>query len=366
METFLGEYKYSMITDEFPDKEKFPLYYQASKHEFTIGPGEKLFIPAGWFHFVFSEDVDNETRLNFAVNYWYSPENNWSPGTASCLLPRIEPHDIHINIREVCGNTKIQCTRSELDGLFPSDRVFHKFPRKCWNEFMTFDEFYQTKNPKYYIIQNETSNTTRHAPIYTTELTRTSSWINFGHVRSLMHFDEFDNWLCQIQGTKRVLLFPHEERHMLYMFNPLPIPLIKEIHSFYNSPRYFISIDNALSINFCDKYYTRTGTLKETEITDVCIHEVNKYNQNKMVPANIQMPHFDISDNSNLIDTEGIGYTTCQKYPLSIFLIIDGNGVINIINRCKVVLRKGDVVIFPNHFTFPWGISGNLKFIVPS
>ena len=91
-----------MIEDEFPDKEKFPLYYKAHKQEFIIEPGQMLFIPPGWFHFVFSEDPDPETGLNFAVNYWYEPSEEWvegrsgfkGPYIADSPLPNLDPFKI--------------------------------------------------------------------------------------------------------------------------------------------------------------------------------------------------------------------------------------------------------------------------------
>ena len=37
---FYNERRYSYITEEFPDPDKFPLYYKAKKQEFTLQPGD--------------------------------------------------------------------------------------------------------------------------------------------------------------------------------------------------------------------------------------------------------------------------------------------------------------------------------------
>ena len=126
LDTFLSETKYSCIEEEFPDKNKFPLYYEASKIEITIEAGEMLFIPAGWFHFVFSEDVDKETGLNFAINYWYYSHPHWSPRNPSIHLPKhMGKHNLpNLNPRNILGGRKHPCTRTELNGLFPSNRLF--------------------------------------------------------------------------------------------------------------------------------------------------------------------------------------------------------------------------------------------------
>ena len=65
---FFNERRFSRIEEEFPDKNQFPLYYKANKTEITIGPGDGLFIPSGWFHFVFSEgDGLNRIDHNFCA-----------------------------------------------------------------------------------------------------------------------------------------------------------------------------------------------------------------------------------------------------------------------------------------------------------
>jgi len=43
---------YSFIDVERPDLERFPYFAQVPKRTVTVGPGEALLIPAGWWHFV--------------------------------------------------------------------------------------------------------------------------------------------------------------------------------------------------------------------------------------------------------------------------------------------------------------------------
>ena len=62
-----GEYT---LLEPQPDKNLFPLYYQAQKIECTLNPGDILYLPRGWWHWIFSE---NET---IAINFWFKSQFN--------------------------------------------------------------------------------------------------------------------------------------------------------------------------------------------------------------------------------------------------------------------------------------------------
>jgi Cupin-like domain len=352
-QTFMKEYKYSEIIDEFPDKEKYPLYYEASPHEYTIKPGEKLFIPAGWFHVVYSEDVDKETGLNFALNYWYDPVNGWKDGQPSTLLPRIEKHSIpRLDPNVVFGDEPIRVIHTRLNGLFPSDRIFQRFPGKCAVDFITFREFYEAKNPNMYVIQAPSEKFRKYMPEYPTPSTIMAAWINYGKARCLIHYDEYDNWLCQLQGTKRVVLFPHEDRDKLYMFNPVPIGVINTIKTIENSPMYYIA----------------KSTFDLTrDIRNVYAEEMMKYKKFKLDIINGSKIFPDILPQNFKEVTINGHYEKHQMYPLTMIFVKEGTAYIVFYGRDKIVrLRKGEFIIFPSHFTYPYEVTGiNLKIIVP-
>ncbi len=62
------------VNPERPDLERFPLYRQARPVECTIGPGDTVFVPAGWAHWVVSLDP----TISLGVNYM-GPGAFWSP-----------------------------------------------------------------------------------------------------------------------------------------------------------------------------------------------------------------------------------------------------------------------------------------------
>jgi hypothetical protein len=53
------------VNPERPDYEKFPLYRQARPVECTIGPGETVFVPGGWAHWVVSLDATISLSSNY-------------------------------------------------------------------------------------------------------------------------------------------------------------------------------------------------------------------------------------------------------------------------------------------------------------
>ena len=355
MKDYFSGFKYSEITEEYPDKEKYPLYYTASRHEFTIRAGEKLFIPAGWFHFVFSEDPDEKTGLNFAINFWYQPVNKWKYGDDSYGVPYVRKHDLQVTPEEIFGNGEVRVVRSELNGLFPSDRNFNWFPRdSVYFEWMGYQDFYRSKNPKYYIIQ--TSNDlllNKKAFKYDTDLYSSSCWINFGRARSQLHFDEHDNWLCQMQGTKRVILFPHHERDLLYMKNPLPLRIYRQLIEFFEFPHQFIG-------------YTRGVSAHRGNIHEVYFEQCSKYHEHKLVPNHVQLPAYPFPKKFQEIYTNHQNYNDNQPYPLNFFYIKEGKGTFHLhVHGGPLNVNPGDCVVFPSNFLFPFELKGNLKMIIP-
>lgn len=350
LKTFMGCHKYSGITEEFPDKEKYPLYYEASRQEFTIHAGQKLFIPAGWFHFVFSEDVEEETGLNFAMNFWYYPLNNWSHGKPSNLLPHVEPHNIpNIDPKDVFGDRPVRSTWSDLDGIFPADRVFHFFKGKVRNDYMTYDEFYRAKNPKMYIVQDENKKIRDYAPPYPTPIYLSSSWVNYGNCRSLIHCDEHDNWLCQIKGSKRVILFPHEDKDKLYMLWNIPSNVFTEIQDLLSLKDQFIMILNGSPFVPTPEYY------RESLIS---------YNNMKLNNYKTIVPEFFLPKQLLCIETHNQQYSRSQPYPINFFYIKEGKGTITFPGRGAYSFDAGTTIIFPSSFLFPFYIEGDLKLYV--
>jgi hypothetical protein len=236
--------RYSYITEEFPDKNQFPRFYEAKRVEITLNPGDALYIPAGWFHWVFSEDPEPDTGLNVAINYWYN--TIWSATDVDHDFPIKTSHNIHktidyLNFLKTFNDKKIYCSKSEnKNGSFslPYIRWIQNDTVKCTDEYLTWNEFYNKRllNEKWYMWGNTDTRLEAYDPkILNNSIKNSNWWVNFGNVNTAMHFDSNDNILCQMAGRKRVILFPHSEWANLYLINPYPPEFIDYIVTLLNA-----------------------------------------------------------------------------------------------------------------------------------
>jgi hypothetical protein len=242
IENWYNERRYSKITDREPDPNVFPDFYKARRIEFLLKPGNMIYIPSGMFHFVFSEDPDPETGLCVAINFWY--QNSHGEGNDEGH-PNEKPmfgwHDLHLQFNDILSVIKEKKTikiAKSSSGCFPPHNLEKYYPY-LKDTFSTFDEFYKRRNPEEYIAQHAARELDRYAIQHKTPLKDTAIWINWGHVNTLPHYDGMDNWLCQLKGTRRVILIPQSDRHLLYIFNPYPVELLNKLkngNSNNNSP----------------------------------------------------------------------------------------------------------------------------------
>jgi len=225
-QSFFDERKYSILPEEFPDANVYPLYYKATKTELVIKEGERLFIPAGWWHHVFSEKPGKE-GLNIAVNYWYDTPPEWREGVS---FKDVVPHKVKSSVPPpVLSKTDTVRVFKSTSRRFTSDRISYKYPGTLEVVNMKYDEFLKAKDPLSYILQYHVESIDQHTPKHSTRFAEASVWINFGNVYSHLHYDLYDNWLCQVKGTKRVILFRPEDRDYLYPLNPYPLDIIRQL-----------------------------------------------------------------------------------------------------------------------------------------
>ncbi|NEQ68256.1 MAG: cupin-like domain-containing protein [Symploca sp. SIO2D2] len=65
--SYLSLNYFSPINYENPDYEKYPKYKEATPIEFVLEPGETLYLPSGWAHYVRSLD------FSISLNIWWVP-----------------------------------------------------------------------------------------------------------------------------------------------------------------------------------------------------------------------------------------------------------------------------------------------------
>lgn len=64
---FIDNLVNSQVDPENYSIEKFPKFARADVYETTVGPGDVLFIPRGWWHYLRSE------QPSISINHWFGP-----------------------------------------------------------------------------------------------------------------------------------------------------------------------------------------------------------------------------------------------------------------------------------------------------
>lgn len=330
IERFFDERKYSEISEEFPDKERFPLYYEAKRQEFTIGPGQKLFIPAGWFHFVFSEP-----GFNYAINYWYNTD--WVDDGSVCKEPCIEKH---MKTRKDIGNPRVRVVHSKTN-FFPSKLTAHRYKDLISQKDMLYKDFLDGKDPHLYLVQHQVNKSSKK------EVFMTNIWVNFGGVYSSIHYDLKDNWLCQVEGTKRVILFPQDQRDKLYLWNPYQLELLHKIMSPFNSDQFIRRSLTSLPLDMCKRILdSNSDIIHDDKLKAICKLEIDTY-----------VLFLEKTGSATPSKREPSGafsrkVPTVPIYPFVFFWTLTPGSIR--IRNFNWKVEPGECYIFPLSFTYPW------------
>ena len=359
VEQFVHERRYSRIESEFPDEKEFPLFYKARKTVVEIGPGDMLFIPAEMFHFVISEKGDDE--FNFAVNFWYED-------LVTDKNHKLGKHEIK-DISFIHDDENIEVYKTKTN-LFPPKHLLSRYPDLIEFEYMKFSEFMATKNPKYYMLQNKKLNfdhLIKYAPPdHPNKVHSMTSWCNFGQgTTSLIHYDLHDNWLCQVKGKKRIILFPNEDRHLLYMWNPLDLNLINNIDRRNYYLEFFMIEKDAISDELCSTIASGPRYFKNEFLSKLLQKALLKYEE-RLNSMSCSSPICTFPYKFELVSTENIDYPkvdTKQNFPYVILWVLSGKGTLVINKNFHFNLVPRDFILFPHSFMYNWFTMGDLKMV---
>lgn len=264
---FLAHRRFSSIVGYPPDPQKFPLYYQAKRYEVTLHPKEMLFIPAGWFHYV---QTEANGQPNVAISYFMrykecgicdvlKPPQKWYAKVPHVPYERFDTElfqkavDVRFPIVFNGHNLDWDCYTkwSDLqylrqafeplgefvvnkstrpDGMFASNYIQEIHPDACQEINMTFDDFITAsrtdKKAKYYVqqvrlLEVEQLSNDVDVPdmVYEQIPAEVALWITLNNVYSSLHYDQHNNILMQIAGTKKVILIPPTEEDKMYVLN---------------------------------------------------------------------------------------------------------------------------------------------------
>jgi hypothetical protein len=210
----------------------------------------------------------------------------------------------------------------------------------------TLKEFYEERHPYSYVVQSDAfKNLDDYRIRKTDDFKATTVWINFGNVYTHLHYDLEYNYLCQVKGTKRVLLFPPEDRELLYLWNTYSLNIILGLQSVYHDLEFihieenFVDIQNGIDNKLItDKYYNLISDYhKKHQLHDM----INNGN-----------PKFSIIKTSELLNV--------KLFPqfAHVFVMLEDN--IFRSKNTEFVGTAGTVFVFPNAYTFKWSIGHGL------
>ena len=252
LQSFYDERRYSYVDNPQPDKEKFPLYYEAQRKEYLLDEGEMLFIPAGWFQYILWDDPGSNgvcTSVKFRYNNYTftdTKKNEERPKMGNCSFS-FDPHQILTKPLQVLRYKSKQKP-------FPSEKLGRLYGDLLSGEFLKYDEIIETKNPEYFVMHSDLPVLDKYAPKYTTKDFYDSSFLmNFGYTYSHMFYDEKDTWLCQMGGKARVILFPYSDKDKLYLINPYPTQFVETVYETMTSDMFIKRNFNC----FEPKYFTQ-------------------------------------------------------------------------------------------------------------
>lgn len=249
--------RHSKVPSTTPDNIEFHNYYKARKISVMLNPGDILFIPYGWWHFVTSDKVDDDTHMNITISNWTTKRKcdcllSFDPDNYRLQCPRYTYNPSKFN-KLVDTHTKLSLpflAHSKLytqytldfktlqdnlhndvpifhskDGFFTSTYLDYYHHHNCTKFKSNFTNFHEMgmNGEHVYLAQYAVSDTSLNLPpLLDNNYNDRFLWINFGKATSNLHYDLEDNLLVQIQGTKNVIMFPPSERDNLYPYNPYP------------------------------------------------------------------------------------------------------------------------------------------------
>ena len=261
---FYIQRRFSRVFEMYPnDTINFKDYNSSKKIEITLYENDMLFIPAGWLHYVYSDKVNKELKLNIATSYFTKYQ-----GCIDCdvLEDKVYTNTIKNETENVDytsyakqsepfvikkSKVQIKWTLDKLNDYFKNKMLIinkskyklfvsnyiKKYNEDCCQEInMTFEEFLKSKDDSannYYLIQSENKNEIIPEIIKNEIYQNFSMWINFGNVYTNLHYDTHNNLLVQMKGTKKIILFPPSEKSKLHMINPLDTKFLCKLRQFF-------------------------------------------------------------------------------------------------------------------------------------
>jgi hypothetical protein len=237
-----------------PDPATYPLFANAVYAEVILEPGDMLYIPRRWWHWVTSYE------RNIALSIWHAADRNTmtvplDADSLPCIEAITDPHELisryfpqkepvlvrtdHVRRWPAFTGWTDEYLRAAIGGReqpvgISPDRHLQiiKGDHRTRAEMMSFSEFLDRSytSPEYHylgqddvtpgLLQTDWSIPDFWHDCFPDDEFRTAFWFTFGRdaegITSSLHFDYYENLLVQVAGRKRVLLFSRSQTPYLY------------------------------------------------------------------------------------------------------------------------------------------------------
>ena len=271
-EKFYMQRRFSSLTSPNPpDIDYFKDFNSAKKIEVELKENHMLFIPAGWFHMVISEE-DDKYGINSAMGFFtaydgcldcdldvnnvYNTEignetdetidyKKYIKESRPCLISptsvvyneNITPDNLIKNIPGVQYVLK-----SDHERFFSNDYIKDIYPDYCKFEKMTVEEFLNQDEKKGYITidgANPYKICIPRPKFTTSEKEKNFCFLlNFGKgIHGVLHYDSNNNTLLQLRGTKKLILLPPSERSKAHLVNKLDTKFLCALNNMIKNMR---------------------------------------------------------------------------------------------------------------------------------
>lgn len=225
---------HSAIPTYPPNITDYPDFYKCKEYLFILHPGDMLYIPSNWFHWVFSYP---DEKQNIAISYSVS---NFS-GTIYNEFQFKKPYKFHLDktelpffnhtfdtFKNLYPNHKIKTLVSNKNILVPVKKSSIK-SHKLIKLSLTFNEMEQLMQKNTHnIYMGQNNSLQQYNPPeclsrgFPNSKYTCNQWLalfkdNTEYIDSGLHYDRTHGILIQIKGTKLVRLFKPQDYNNLYV-----------------------------------------------------------------------------------------------------------------------------------------------------
>lgn len=220
------------IIDKYPPNiYDYPNFYKCKEHVYILNPGDMLYIPPKWFHWVFSYNQHNkENNLNKAISFPILNDNILSKTTNIDILSK-KPFIYNVNKDYIkfdeLNNESISILKSKNHTIYPFNKNKNGIT-KHEIKYSDIETLIDTKNN--FVCGNHDISHLIKPPRFLSFLLNKNQetlkyksllWHSYSHdnnpIDTGLHYDAWHNFLLVLEGIKVVRLYHPNCHKNLYV-----------------------------------------------------------------------------------------------------------------------------------------------------